>query len=251
MSNIGMRRLRCTARERLQAIFRLLKIKSLCRPSLSNLDRQLEKHLDFDGGVFIEAGAFNGIAQSNTYYFEAIRKWRGLLIEPTPELYTRCIKNRPTAKVINAALVGPDWSEPTIELSYAGLMSIANDKMKNPLYSKERVKEGLRVQKIDEGYKFDARAITLSDAIDESGLPEIDLLSLDVEGFESEALKGLNLERHSPKFMCIEVRDRAEIEAVISSNFEYLECLSENKTYRDILYVRKDLAKSSRADLRL
>src|SRR5688572_8197056 len=46
--------------------------------ALNGLDRRLARHLDFDGGVFVEAGANDGVEQSNTYYFEKIRHWRGL-----------------------------------------------------------------------------------------------------------------------------------------------------------------------------
>lgn len=46
------------------------------RPALHELDRKLEKFLDFDGGFFVEAGANDGFAQSNTYYFERFRRWR-------------------------------------------------------------------------------------------------------------------------------------------------------------------------------
>lgn len=35
--------------------------------------------------------------------------------------------------------------------------------------------------------------------------PEIDLLSLDVEGYEPEVLEGLDLHRHAPRYMLIEM----------------------------------------------
>ena len=47
-------------------------------------DRILDEQI-FKGkqnGVFIEVGAFNGVAGSNTYFFEKERGWKGMLIEP-------------------------------------------------------------------------------------------------------------------------------------------------------------------------
>lgn len=35
--------------------------------ALNELDRKRRKHLDHDGGTFIEAGANDGLRQSNTY----------------------------------------------------------------------------------------------------------------------------------------------------------------------------------------
>ena len=51
---------------------------------LIELDRQLLPHLDKRKGFFIEAGANDGVTQSNTLFFERHRGWRGLLVEPIP-----------------------------------------------------------------------------------------------------------------------------------------------------------------------
>ena len=42
---------------------------------LHNLDRKLEKYLDYEKGYFVELGANNGVSQSNTKYFELFKKW--------------------------------------------------------------------------------------------------------------------------------------------------------------------------------
>ena len=69
------------------------------RPALYGIDRKLERWLDRDGGVFIEAGANDGVRQSNTYFLEKKRGWTGLLVEPVPELAAECRKNRRAAVV--------------------------------------------------------------------------------------------------------------------------------------------------------
>ena len=51
---------------------------------LDQLDRKLEKYVDYDYGYFVELGANDGVTQSNSLYFEKYRKWRGLLVEPSP-----------------------------------------------------------------------------------------------------------------------------------------------------------------------
>ena len=48
---------------------------------------------------------------------------------------------------------------------------------------------------------------TLSEILDEAGAPEIDLLSLDLEGFEVPALRGLDLERHGPRWLLVEAHE--------------------------------------------
>lgn len=64
---------------------------------LNLLDKKLEHHIDFDNGIFVEVGANDGQTQSNTAYFARHRGWRGLLIEPIPELAARCRVARPEA----------------------------------------------------------------------------------------------------------------------------------------------------------
>ena len=49
-------------------------------------DKKVLKYLPTAPGFFIEAGANDGLKQSNTFYLESRRGWRGLLVEPIPEL---------------------------------------------------------------------------------------------------------------------------------------------------------------------
>jgi len=58
-------------------------------------DALLDKFFGFkDSGFFVDIGAGDGIHLSNSYAFER-RGWTGLCIEAAPELFGRCVKNRP------------------------------------------------------------------------------------------------------------------------------------------------------------
>ena len=46
------------------------------------------------GGFFVEAGAWDGITSSNTYFFEKELGWDGLLIEPDRQNYLEIAKHR-------------------------------------------------------------------------------------------------------------------------------------------------------------
>jgi len=72
------------------------------------MDVQLDRIIDRDRGFFIEAGGFDGFTQSNTDYLERFRGWRGILVEPMPELAALARRNRPEARVLRYALVGHD-----------------------------------------------------------------------------------------------------------------------------------------------
>jgi len=45
--------------------------------ALNDLDKKLEKYVNYDNGFFVELGANNGIDQSNSLYFELNRGCRG------------------------------------------------------------------------------------------------------------------------------------------------------------------------------
>jgi len=207
------------------------------RPALNDLDRKLERYLDFDGGFFIEAGANDGVRQSNTYYFEKIRGWNGLLIEPVTALAAECRKNR-RARVLQAALVAKEEPGSTVELHFAGLMSTVTNALGDAQATAQHVQVGLKVQQLSDTYRLQVPARTLSSLIDETRITRtIDLLCLDVEGAECAALRGIDFARHAPRFICVEVRDRTAIAGLLEPRYALREALTDLGTHRDLLYV--------------
>lgn len=209
------------------------------RPALGGIDRKLERHLDFDGGFFVEAGANDGYEQSNTYYFEKLRRWTGVLIEPVPALAVECRRNR-GVPVVEAALVARESPGRMVELQFAGLMSILSEARADAAAVTEHVRKGVEVQGLQGTYCLQVRARTLSSILDEVGMRgPIDLLSLDVEGAEVAALEGIDFGRHAPQFICVEARERAKIESVLGAGYELVEVLTEKGEYQDVLYRRR------------
>lgn len=217
-------------------------ISRYSRPALNGLDRKLERHLDFNGGFFVEAGANDGYLQSNTYYFERLRRWRGVLIEPIPELYEKCRKLRTRSKVVQSALVAPGHPQPTIEMQFAGLMSVTSDAFEDAHSRASHIEAAAGVGQVDDRGHFSLTvpAATLSQILDRvaPGV-EIDLLSLDVEGAELVALAGLDLRRHSPRFICVEVRNMDRASVLLAATHEVVEILTDTPRYKDVLFRRK------------
>jgi hypothetical protein len=84
------------------------------------------------------------------------------------------------------------------------------------------------------------QARTLSNVLDEAGVTNVDLLSLDVEGYESYVLRGLDLSRHAPAWLLVEMHDletgRAQLAAVLGERYSEHGLLSP----LDVLYRRAD-----------
>jgi FkbM family methyltransferase len=200
--------------------------------ALNDLDDRLAKYLNFRGGVFVEAGANNGVDQSNTRYLEQGRRWTGVLVEAIPTLYNQCKHARPRSKTFHAGLVSSDFTEPTLRMNYANLMSVAEGTME-PEALEEHVKKGVSIQNLEDSYAVDVPARTFASILDEAGLSRVDFLSLDLEGYELEALKGWDFEKIRPRFVLIEVRDLKVMDAfMVEMGYERIDKL----TVHDFLY---------------
>lgn len=223
--------------ERLQVAFRRHEPARLPQPerqsfALNELDLQLARYLgDRTGGFFIEAGGNDGINQSNTLYFERYLGWRGLLIEPVPELAARCRINRPQSIVENAALVPLDYAGATVAMRYCDLMSVVRGGMRSPAEEDAHIAAGSAVQHI-ESYDLVVPARPLQSILDQHHITSADLFVLDVEGFEAAALRGIDFDRFVAHNLLVEARYRDDVEAVLKGHYKLVEQLS----HHDLLY---------------
>jgi hypothetical protein len=203
--------------------------------SLNDLDRKLERHIDFDNGYFFEAGASDGVNQSNTLYFESSRGWKGVLVEPIPQRFLSCRERRgKISKCVWSALVPPNWPLPFVELVYCDLMTITRSELAH-INPDGHIRDWKSLGPDRESYSFFAPARTISSILDEANLLHIDLFSLDLEGFECAALLGLDLTRFDIQYFCIECRNLEATRSVLGDNYEVVDQLS----YHDYLFKKK------------
>lgn len=222
-------------------LYTALGSRRYCKPALDQLDDKLAQYLDHEGGFFIEAGANDGYSVSNTYYLEQCKQWRGLLVEPLPALAQLCQKERRRSAVVNAALVGPSYTDDTITLHYADLMSTVEGALKTADAQQEHLEKGVAVQQLEQSYAMQVPARTLASLLDDyakhQSLPAIDFLSLDIEGYELEALKGLDLNRYQPRYILVEARFYEEISSYLKQWYEEV-CQMTRHDYLYRLRVR-------------
>ncbi len=204
------------------------------------LDKRLDPFIGRRGGFFLEAGANDGINQSNTLYFETYSGWTGILVEPVPRLAGLCRRNRPRCQVEAVALAARAGGEP-VKLIEAGLMTTTVGAFAGTQGDYSQTRHLTRAAQFlgkqpEDLPEVEAATKTLSQIIDENHAPEIDLLSLDVEGYEYEALQGLDLARHRPRFILIEERNGVSYESMLGSHYRKEAVLAYSEFYQDTLY---------------
>lgn len=195
-------------------------------PALNQLDRQLADRLP-GTGVFLEVGANDGYSQSNTYYFERVLGWRGILIEPLPSLYRRCRRLRSKSWCVNAACVADDYQGTTVEMVDIDLMSVA-------LGQQSAADESARLAFAQDTNAVLVPARRLTEIIESSPFDSVDFMSIDVEGAEINLLRGLDLERLAPRWLLIETATPDHVDEVLSPHLVRTATLS----HHDYLYER-------------
>ena len=203
--------------------------------SLNNIDKKIEKYLNYKNGFFVELGANDGVRQSNTLYFELKKNWKGVLIEPSPNNFQKCLTNRSKRNSIFCnACVGFEYKDKYVDMKYANLMTFS-DNLNLDINKKVFIKDSKKYLTQDEVIiSFGAKARTLNSILIEANAPKIiDFLSIDVEGAEIEVLKGIDFDNFYFRYIVIEAIDKKKISHFLNKyNYIFLEKL----TYHDYLF---------------
>ena len=186
--------------------------------SINNLDKKLLKYLNFKDGFYIECGANDGINQSNTWFFEKSLNWRGILIEPNKKIFEELKKNRSSKNIFeNVALVSESFSK-KIYLTNNNLESKVTGNIDNN--------------------NIEVFTSTLNHILKKNKIYKINLFSLDVEGYEVEVLKGLNLNFFDIDYILIETNDFDKINFMLKNcNYRFEKKLS----FHDYLFINNKL----------
>lgn len=183
------------------------------------LDQRMKRYITGTHGIYVESGAHDGVTLSNTMIYSKQRCWSGILVEPSIVSASAARNNRPLDVVVNAALVSPEQK------------GKAKGSFDGSFTSKIGNSPG--------GQEVDAR--TLSDILEENNIRHFHWWSLDVEGFEMSALKGLDFTRWSPDYINIELwnNDSAVWEFLSARGYKAVADISPWKHYtphRDVVF---------------
>lgn len=152
------------------------------------------------GGVSLECGSYDGIAESSCYFFEKHRGWHGVNVEASPPIFPQLQRNRPRSTNVHAALSnhsGTARFKHVISPQHGenfGNGSLAHQ----PAHHAELIKEGCSF--VD----YEVRTITYPELIAEAGIVRLDLFVLDIEGHEAPAIESMRQGALLPSVLCVE-----------------------------------------------
>jgi FkbM family methyltransferase len=223
-------------KDQLKYVLESLGVREKRSFGLNGLDVRAADLIKIRRGFFVETGANDGVSQSNSLYFEHYLGWRGLLIEPIPELASRCRAHRRKALVEQCALVSSTFQDSEIEIQYCNLMSLVRGARGSSDEELAHVKNGTQyLRPDDKPYTIRVPARTLTWVLEKHGVKHIDFLSLDVEGYEANVLRGLDFEKFAPQYILVEANYPDEIEDALGGRYELFAKLSHHDRFYRLL----------------
>lgn len=169
----------------------------------------IQKLREKRNGFFVDVGAHNGIDWSNSLLLESVFDWSGIAIEGNPDIFNNLVINR-KCECINAVINNDVtkqlfWS---ITGGASGLGGLESGFKNN---HEERISHELNVHSDSICKKIEVIPRTLTEILSERNIPNIDYLSIDVEGNELGVIKSLDFNKITCTLISAESNDRVSV----------------------------------------
>lgn len=141
-------------------------------------------------GIFIEVGAHDGISFSNTFFFEKNLGWKGICIEPNPDIYSKLINNR-AAVCLPYGVAEKNEKRTYLKCSgfitemYSGILDCMDER------HKERIENEI-AEFGGSTTTIEIECMPLKEIFKKQSITYIDFISIDIEGGEEEAIKSID-----------------------------------------------------------
>ena len=196
------------------------------------LDRWVFRELE--GGQFVDIGAHDGVTYSNTWFFEKLRRWQGICVEPNPSVFKRLLANR-MCTTLNCCVSDT-----------AGLVRFQKitgySEMLSGIVDKYEAQHAQRIRDEMQAHGGSSEFITIpartfTDVAAEHGLTEINYVSIDTEGGELEILRSIDFRKVFVHALSVEyqIPQRETMMAMMrEQNFEMIKSMGS-----DLLFLNR------------
>ncbi|MSP28556.1 MAG: FkbM family methyltransferase [Methylococcales bacterium] len=149
-------------------------------------------------GICVEVGANEPVAVcSQSLHLEEKLNWRCVLIEPNPILAQKAVQLRPKATVCEVACPCPENIGTMV-------LSIPLDDNNQEVTGHAALEKNADAHNYQHHNSIEVQADTLTHILQTPQIPQIDFLSIDVEGAEMDVLLGLDFSLYHPQLILLE-----------------------------------------------
>ena len=146
-------------------------------------------------GVYLDIGSWDPIKASNSYFFY-LRNWKGICVDPNPELIEKYKKIRPRDEFVN---IGIGDAEDKINYyllneEYSSMNSFDLEFIKKHKIE-DQIKKTLKIPTMSIETLLDQK-LSIGD--------RLDFFDVDVEGYDLKVLKTNNWQKYRPKIVVVE-----------------------------------------------
>jgi len=181
-------------------------------------DEWIDRHFgQMRGGIFVEAGAHDGVTFSNTCFLERERGWTGLCVEPNPDIF-QALRAARTCHCLNAAL-GSEILPAVPFIQVTGNCSASSALASVMDYGRLAV-----FQEAHGGGPHTQIMVPqarLMDVFAFRGITHIDYFSLDTDGNELDVLAGIDFTRTNILAMSVENTADCPIQRATIENYGF------------------------------
>jgi FkbM family methyltransferase len=152
---------------------------------------------DRRGGFFLDVGAADPDVNNTTYYLEKNLGWKGIAVDAVLDYSVLWQMKRPHSLFFNYLVTDHAG---TLDTFYKAGVRTLSSTQKDRMWGDQKV----------DSVETQVPSITLTRLLDDNQVTHIDLLSMDIEESEPQALAGFDIDRFKPDLVCIEAVDRVQ-----------------------------------------
>lgn len=192
-------------------------------PPNGQLAAMILEHFPSDHhGWVIDIGASDGVSINTTYVMEKHHRWTALCVEPNPQFWPRLREIR--AFCAWCAVDEKPGSEVPFQIHLENPEAYSALRPSHPEHPVGAGWAEIRVP-----------VKTIDQVLDEAEFPQLDVLCIDIEGTEVDALRGCDLERWKPRVIVAEAwadRIAALDQYLAEKNYQPFRQFIDNRLYK-------------------
>lgn len=158
-------------------------------------DSYLENNIfkGLQNGFYVDVGAHDGLTFSNSYFFDKERNWKGICIEPLPEVYNKLCRNRNNSINLNLAI---DKKSDIVNFvsnnGYTEMLSGIQEYLDQRHINRINTENALTGANTN---IIQVRTKPLKDIFTENKIKHVNYLSIDVEGAEKQVIESIDFDQ--------------------------------------------------------